>query len=147
MSIGASLVSACTYRPETLPRCFDKIGPSVRAVEQVTQSGAYRGGVVELKHSLCSTHDDRLDAAEKLLGESGYSFERHRDEVGRCTDVKVKSPLTEEALRTQITPFCQIAASARVAYRDWSGSIGDRFLYVSGNYVSVAGRGEVPKPR
>jgi len=129
---AASLVSACSYRAETLPRCFDeKIGPSLRAVKQVTDSGAYRGGEVERRHTFCSTHDGRLDVAEKLLAASGYSFERHVDEVGHCTDVRVKSPLTAEAVRNEVTTFCGVAAAAGVAYRDWSGGIDDRTLYVS----------------
>lgn len=147
IAMAASLVSACSYRAETLPHCFDEnIGPSLRAVKQVTDSGAYRGGAVELQHTFCSTHDDRLDIAERLLGASGYSFERHIDEVGHCTDVKLKSPLTAEALRKEVTTFCGLAAAAGVAYRDWSGGIGGRFLYVSGNYISILGRGELPKP-
>ncbi|HEX8840361.1 MAG TPA: hypothetical protein VF750_07825 [Sphingomicrobium sp.] len=146
-AMGASLLSACTYRAETLPRCFDEhIGPSLRAVKEATDSGAYRGGVVELRHTFCSTHDDRLGAAEKLLAASGYLFERHIDEVGHCTDVSLKSPLTQQALRNDITTFCGIAATAGVAYRDWSGSIGDRFLYVARDYVSLLRRGELPKP-
>ena len=147
MAITANLVSACSYRAETLPRCFDeKIGSSLRAVKQVTDSRAYRGAVVELQHTFCSTHDDRLDVAEKLLGASGYSFERHIDEVGHCTNVSLKSPLTVEALRNDVTTFCGVAAAAGVAYRDWSGGIGDRFLYVSGNYISFSGPSEMPKP-
>ena len=147
IATGASLVSACSYRAETLPRCFDEnIGPGLRAVKQVTDSGAYRGGLVELQHTFCSTHDDRLDVAEKLLGASGYSFERHIDEVGHCTDVILKSPLTADALRKQVTTFCGVAAAAGIAYRDFSGGIGDRFLYVSGNYISFLGRGQLPKP-
>jgi hypothetical protein len=141
-----SLLSACSYRAETLPRCFDEnIGPSTFAVKQVIDSGAYRGGLIELQHTFCSTHDDRLDIAEKLLAASGYSFERHIDEVGHCTDVSVESPLTADALRKEVTTFCGVAAAAGVAYRDWSGGIGNRFLYVSGKYVSFSGRGELPK--
>lgn len=147
IAMSASLVSACSYRAETLPRCFDEnIGPSLRAVKQVTDSGAYRGGVVELQHTFCSTHDDRLDIAERLLGASGYSFHRRIEEVGHCTDVSLKSPLTAEALRKEVTTFCGMAAAAGVAYTDWSGGIGDRFLYVSGKYISFLGRGELPKP-
>lgn len=146
ISVCAALVSACSYRAETLPRCFDEnIGPSLGAVKQVTDSGAYRGGVVQLQHTFCSTHDDRLDIAEKLLRAGGYSFERHIDEVGHCTDVSLKSPLTADALRKEVTTFCGVAAAAGIAYRDWSGSIGDRFLYVSGHYISFLGRGELPK--
>jgi hypothetical protein len=147
ISTGAVLVSACSYRAETLPRCFDEnIAPSLRAVKQVTDSGAYRGGLVQLQHTFCSTHDDRLGVAERLLTASGYSFERHIDEVGHCTDVSVKSPLTADALRKEVTTFCGVAAAAGVAYSDWSGSVGDRFLYVSGKYMSFLTRGELPKP-
>ena len=147
IAAGAALVSGCSYHAETLPRCFDKnIGPSLRAIKQVTDSGAYRGGVVQLQHTFCSTHDDRLDVAEKLLAASSYSFERRIDELGHCTDVSVKSPLTAEALRNEVTTFCGVAAAAGVAYRNWSGSIGDRFLYVSGNYISLSRRGELPRP-
>ena len=146
--IGACLVSACSYRAETLPRCFsDNLDPSLRAVKQVADSGAYRGGTVELKHTFCSTHADRLAIAERLLTASGYSFERHIAELGDCTDVDVKSPLTAEAVRTQVTAFCGVAAAAGVAYTDWSGGIGDRYLFVSGNYISFTGRGELPIPR
>ena len=146
MALIASLVSACNYRAETLPRCFDEnIGPSLRAVKQVTDSGAYRGGPVELQHTFCSTHDDRLDVTEKLLAASGYSFQRHIDEVGHCTDVRLMSPLTADALRKQVTTFCGVAAAAGVAYRDWNGSIGNRFLYVSGDYISFLGPGELPR--
>jgi hypothetical protein len=147
ISISAALISACSYRAETLPRCFDeKISPSLRAVKQATDRGAYRGGVIQLRHTFCSTHDDRLDVAEKLLAANGYDFERHIDEVGHCTDVSLKAPLTADALRNEVTTFCGVAAAAGVAYRDWSGSIGDRFLYVSGNYISFLARGELPKP-
>jgi hypothetical protein len=109
-------------------------------------SGTYGGGVVPLQHTFCSTHDDRLDVVEKLLEASGYSFERHIEEVGHCTDVSLKSPLTADALRKEVTTFCGVAAAAGVACRDWSSSIGDRSLYVSGNYISFLGRGELPKP-
>jgi hypothetical protein len=147
IAMTGCLVSACSYRSETLPRCFDeRISPSLRAVKQVKDSGAYRGGLVELQHTFCSTHDDRLDVAEKLLRASRYSFERHIDEIGHCTSVSIKSPLTAEALQNEVTTFCGVAAAAGVAYRDWSGAIGNGFLYVSGNYVSFLGRGELPKP-
>jgi len=131
---------ACSYHSETLPRCFsDNIEPSLRAVKQVTDSGAYRSGMVELKHTFCSTHDDRLAIAERLLTARGFSFERHIAELGNCTDVTVTSALTAQALRTQVTTFCGVAAAAGVAYSHWSGGIGDRFLFVSGNYVSFSG--------
>ena len=147
IAVSATLIAGCSYRAETLPRCFDeRIAPSLRGVKQVTDSGAYRGGAVELQHTLCSTHDDRLDVAEKLLEANGYSFERHIDELGHCTEVSLKSPLTPEALRREVTTFCGVAAAAGVSYRGRSGSIGDRFLYVSGNYISFLRPGELPKP-
>ena len=147
MVMTTSLVSACGYRAETLPRCFDEnIGPSLGAVKQVTDSGEYRGGVVKLQHAICSTHDDRLDIAEKLLAAGGYSFERSIEEVGHCTNVSVQSPLTPEALRKEVTTFCGVAAASGVAYSNWSGSIGNRFLFVSGNYISFLRAGELPKP-
>ena len=70
MTLTASLLCGCSYRAETLPRCFNEnIGPSVRAIEEVTGSGAYRGGIVELLHTLCSTHNDRLDIPKATEGE------------------------------------------------------------------------------
>ena len=138
MAIAACLLSACSYRAETLPRCLShNVDSSLRAVKKVTDSGAYPGGVVELEHRLCSTHDDKLAIAERLLTASGYSFERHAAELGDCTDVTLKSPLTTPVLRKQVTTFCQIAAAAGVAYTGWSGSIGSRFLFVSGDYISL----------
>lgn len=145
VTIAGCLVSACSYHAETLPRCFsENIDPSLRALKQVTDSGAYRGGMVELKHTFCSTHDDRLAIAERLLAASGYSFERHIAELGKCTDVSVKSLLTAHALRTQVTAFCGVAAAAGVAYADWSGRIGDSFVFVSGNHISLSGADELP---
>ena len=144
MAVAATLVSACSYPAETLPRCIsDKVEPSLRAVKQVVDSGAYRDGDIELQHTFCSTHDDRLAVAEKLLAARGYSFERQIAELGDCTAVRLKSPLTSDALQRQVTMFCGIAAAARVAYTHWSGGIGDRFLYVSGDYISFTRRGEL----
>jgi hypothetical protein len=100
--------------------------------------------MVELKHTFCSTHDDRLAVAERLLAARGYSFERHIAELGKCTDVAVKSPLTAQVLRTQVTAFCGVAAAAGVAYTDWSGNIGDSFVFVSGKHISLSGADELP---
>ncbi len=77
IALSATFVSSCGCRAETLPNCFsENIHPSLRAVKQVVSSGAYRGGEVELNHTFCSTHEDRLAVAEKLLAATGYSFER-----------------------------------------------------------------------
>lgn len=139
-------VSGCSYDAETLPRCFsDNVEPSLRAVKQVVESGAYHGGDIVLSHRFCSTDEDRLTVAERLLAASGYPFKRHIAELGRCTEVRLKSPLTSQALQRQVTTFCGVAAAAQVAYTGWSGGVGDRFLYVSGEYISFTRRGELPK--
>ena len=148
IAIGATLTSACGYRAETLPRCFsERVGPSLNAVKQVIDSGLYRGGDVELTHSLCTTHNERLVVAERLLAASGYTFSRQQmPELGRCTNVTVETPLTPQAIEKQVTTFCGMAAAARVSYGNWSGTIGDRFLFVAGKYISFTRGNEIPKP-
>jgi hypothetical protein len=145
-AISCMLATGCSYNVETLARCFDNVEPSLRAVKQVVESGAYRGGQVALRHTLCSTDEDRLAVAERLLAASGYQYVRRVAELGRCTDVRLKSPLTSQAVQRQVTTFCGVAAAAGVAYTAWSGGIGDHFLYVSGKYISLTRRGELPKP-
>src|SRR3954453_9180887 len=93
MTMAAGLGLSCTYHAKTFPQCYaENVGPSLAAVKQVTDSGAYSGGDVELQHVFCSTHGDRLVVAEKLLSASGYAFKRHTAELGQCTDVQVRSP-------------------------------------------------------
>ena len=146
LALAFSFVSGCSYGAETLPECFDKnIQPTLRAVEQAARSPNYKGGEIEIKHTLCSTHDDRLNIAEQLLASAGYLHERHIAELGHCIDVTVKSLLTAEAFRRQVINVCGIASASGVAYTDWSGPIGDHFLFVSGKFVSFSGPHELPK--
>ena len=144
---SALLLAGCSYGVETLPKCFsENVPPSLRAVAQLARSNQYKGGVVDLTHMLCSTYDDRLGTAEKLLTAAGFPHETGIAELGKCIDVDVKTRLTSQVLDQQVTTFCGIAAAARVAYVSWSGRVGEKFVYVSGKYISITGRGELPKP-
>lgn len=147
IAAAAMLISACSQRGETLPQCFSKIQPSMRAIAMAGNRGIYKGGEIEITHALCSRNDDRLDVAERLLSANGYSSDRHIDEVGKCIDIQMKSALTGAALQRQLTTFCGIAAAARVTYRSWSANIGQRSLYVSGTYTSLTNENELPMPR
>jgi hypothetical protein len=146
LSITLALGS-CGYNVETLPECFtENIPASIRAIGQVMRAGDYKGGNVEIEHTLCSTHGNRLANAERLLTAAGFQHDTGPEELGKCIHVRVNSPLAPQALDKQITTFCGIAAGSRIAYVSWSGMVGEKSIYVSGNYVSILRKGELPKP-
>jgi hypothetical protein len=145
--LSAFLLTACSYNVETLPQCFSEdVPPSLRAIAEVTQSGDYKAGDIEIQHTLCSTHYDRLANAERLLTAAGFRHETRIDELGKCIDAHLISPLTPHALNQQVTTFCGIAAGSRVAYVSWSAMVGEKSVYVSGKYISITRPGELPKP-
>jgi hypothetical protein len=128
--------SGCTYGEERLPDCWtENVGPSVKALSQLPSLG---GPETTIQHTLCSTHADRLAQAETALTSVGFSHDRHRAEIGECLDVDVHGQISPSTIKKQVENICTIAAAARVAYSDWSGDIGGRFVFVHGNYVSVS---------
>jgi hypothetical protein len=144
--LTALTLSGCRYSVETLPACYAANVPSsLRAIAQLAQAKAYNGEEIEIEHTLCSTHYDRLANAERLITAAGFRHSVRGAELGKCIGAQVKSALTPTALERQVTVFCRIAADSRVAYVSWSGMVDQKFVYVSGKYFSISRPGEQPK--
>jgi hypothetical protein len=143
LPIAMMALSSCSWGEDKLPDCWtSNIGPSLILLEKAHLS-LDNLRQVERRHSLCSTHEDRLNSAEKALLASGYRYKREVAELGDCIKVTITGSLNEKNLRREMTVMCTVAAATRIRYADWSGQVGDQFLFARGDFTSTS---QMPPP-
>ncbi|HEV2079399.1 MAG TPA: hypothetical protein VGR19_05830 [Allosphingosinicella sp.] len=134
--VGSSC--SASYGEQDVSECLSKqMEPSINVVQKLTNGGSRDVGPVELRHSMCSTHDDRIASTERALLAAGYKHSTGVAELGRCINVVVPSAFNQKAVEQQITSLCTISANNGMVYMNWSGDVGGSFVFVSGDYVAI----------